>query len=532
MSASASSDNRDVRSTDWLSEWFFAEQPPYGMALMRIVLPLVLLIDTCFRHPWAREFYSTDGAPSPLDINFQRPGMVFIPDGSLAVALHAILIASLVASSLGWFTRISLGVATVLYTWFGLLDALSTLTKYTVIASHLLLLLTLSNCGALWSLDAWRKRGNGTAESLEDNALSAPIWPARLIQLLVAVVYLGAAITKMHTPAFFNGDQLMYWTMTYVNNVHPLGDWLSQHPLVLSVFGYVTIVWEIAFLFVVFHPGRSDRLWYKWVAIAIGAFFHFMTMFTLGLYIFPLVMFASYLAFVEAAEWRWLQSRDWLSGMRRVACWCETASEAVFTPIWGAERATDRVAYTYGLCLLLAATGAVGWERVRDPYQLGGAEGPLALEPMSEDEVARMLGPDRAIRPSDKLLAVDLGTLQIGEHLVDCRREFYQGEKMLAQVTLTPPHEDLWLDCWLQESRETGVEGERVPGRSLAKVGVPVGRELLRANFFFNLDESLRPGEYFLRLRAGRDEIGLKRFTILPRSGAVAEEAAEAISAN
>ena len=526
MSEPAPHPQPETRIKGWLTDWFFAEEPPFGMALMRIVLPLVLLIDTCFRHPWAREFYSTDGAPSPLDVNFQRPGMVFIPEGTLAVALHALLIASLVTSSLGWFTRISLCLATVLYTWFGLLDALSTLTKYTVIASHLLLLLTLSNCGALWSLDAWRKRGSARPEApgAEDNVLPGAIWPARLVQFLVAVVYLGAAITKMHTPAFFNGDQLMYWTMTYVNNIHPLGDWLSQHPLVLSVFGYVTIVWEIAFVFVVFHPGRSQRLWYKWVAIAIGAFFHFMTMFTLGLYIFPLVMFASYLAFVESAEWRWLQSRNWLAGVGRITGWFDSVARSVFVPLWGAERAGDRAAYCYGLCLLLAASGAVGWERLRDPYQLGGPEGPLALTPMTEEEVSQMLGGDRAIRPSDKLLAVDLGTLQIGEHLVDSRREFRLGEKMLAQVTLTPPHEDLWLDCWLQESRETGIEGELVPGRSLAKVGVPVGRELLRANFFFQLDDSLRPGEYFLRLRAGRDEIGLKRFTILPRGGAAVEE--------
>jgi hypothetical protein len=95
MSESTASPHPDCRNRGWLTEWFFAEEPPYGMALMRIVLPLVLLIDTCFRHPWAREFYSTDGAPSPLDVNFQRPGMVYIPEGTLAVALHAILIASL-----------------------------------------------------------------------------------------------------------------------------------------------------------------------------------------------------------------------------------------------------------------------------------------------------------------------------------------------------------------------------------------------------------------------------------------------------
>lgn len=514
-----------------LADWFYAEEPPYGMSLMRIVLPLVLLIDTCFRHPWAREFYSTDGAPSPLDVNFQRAGMVFIPGGSLAVALHAILIVSLVASSLGWYTRISLALATFLYTWFGLLDALGTLTKYTVIASHLLLLLTLSNCGALWSLDALRKR----TVSADSDALPLavfPIWPARLVQVLVAVVYIGAAITKMHTPAFFNGDQLMYWTMTYVNNIHPLGDWLSQHPLILSVFGYVTIVWEIAFIFMVFHPGRSKTIWFKWIAIGVGAYFHFMTMFTLGLYIFPLVMFASYLAFVESAEWKWLNSRAWLGWVPVTASRCQQACLSWLQPIFGAECDARRPALAYGMVLAMGAVAAVGWERIRDPYQSNGPQGPLALEPMSEAEVAEMFGRERVIRPSDKLLALDLGTLQVGEHLADSRREFRQGEKMLAQVTLTPPHEDLWLDCWLQESRESGVEGERVPGRSLAKVGVPVGRELLRANFFFNLDESLPPGEYFLRLRAGRDEIGLKKFTILPGTANRPAAEEESLSAN
>jgi len=532
MSDTALNPAESTRGMRRIADWFYAEEPPYGMAMMRIVLPLVLLIDTCFRHPWAREFYSTDGAPSPLDVNFQQAGMVFIPGGTLAVALHAILIAALVASSLGWFTRISLVLATFLYTWFGLLDALSTLTKYTVIASHLLLLLTLSNCGALWSLDSLRRR-RASASDAEMPRVAAPIWPARLIQVLVAVVYLGAAITKMHTPAFFNGDQLMYWTMTYVNNIHPLGDWLSQHPLVLSVFGYITIVWEIAFIFVVFHPGRSQLVWYKWVAIGIGAFFHFMTMFTLGLYIFPLVMFASYLAFVEQAEWEWLSSRDWLGW---VPVWASRVQQSCldwFGALLDDARGGQRPAMAYGMVLALAAVVAVGWERIRDPYQVNGAQGPLALQPMSEEEVAAVFGPERAIRASDKLLALDLGTVQVGEHLAGNRREFFQGEKMLAQVTLTPPHEDLWLDCWLQESRESAVEGERVPGRSVAKVGVPVGRELLRANFYFNLDESLPPGEYFLRLRAGRDEIGLKKFTILPgKTNRLAVETEETLNAN
>ncbi|GIT28627.1 MAG: hypothetical protein Ct9H300mP1_06730 [Planctomycetaceae bacterium] len=45
-----------------------------------------------------------------------------------------------------------------------------------------------------------------------------PAWPRRLMQLLIGLIYLGAAITKIHTPTFFSGDQLRFWLMTDVNN--------------------------------------------------------------------------------------------------------------------------------------------------------------------------------------------------------------------------------------------------------------------------------------------------------------------------
>lgn len=512
-----------------LSEYFFGEEVPYGMALLRMVLPPVLLIDLFYRHPWARELYSTDGAPAPLGVNFQIPGLLPEFSGGLVVALHAVLIAAMVCASLGWCTRISLAIGTLLYTYFGLLDSLSTVTKYTVIATHMLLLLSVSSCGQLWSIDAWLERRRNRLDLTAPT--TAPVWPARLLQLLVGIVYLGAAITKMHTPSFFSGDQLMYWTMTYVNNVHPLGDWLSQYPLVLSVFGYITIVWEIAFVFMIFHPAM------KWWAIAIGAFFHLMTMFTLGLYVFPMVMFSSYLAYVMAGEWKtissWRLSQSLADLPRTVSGWLDR----VFPAPSETQRAWTKPA-GYALTLAVVGLAATEIEYWRDPYQQRGPNGPLALEPISQEEVARLFEPDRPIRPSDKLLAFDLGTLQIGEHLSNRRNEFRHGEKIIAQATISPPHEDMWLDCWLHETRPGSEPGELVPGRSVTKVGQAVAREVFRANFLFQVDESLPPGDYYLRLRSGRDDIALKRFTLLPRAGnappaaAPLEDTSDELSAN
>lgn len=508
MDANLSTAPNDASSNSRSQGYFFAEEVPFGMALMRMVLPPVLMIDLFYRHPWVRELYSTDGATAPLGVNFAIPSLLPEFGGGVAVALHAVLIAAMICSSIGWFTRISLVTATVLYSYFGLLDSLSTITKYTVIATHLLLLLAVSSSHKIWSVDAWleRRRNPGGPENAE--MPKGPVWPAKLVQLLFGIIYLGAAITKMHTPSFFSGDQLMYWTMTYVNNVHPLGDWLSQYPLILSAFGYITIVWEIAFVFAIFHRGM------KWWAIAIGAFFHIMTMFTLGLYIFPMVMFCGYLGYVMTSEWQvisnWRVAGFFSTLARSIPQWLERVVPAPRQRPWAAPAA-------YALTLGVVALAAVEVEYLRDPYKERGPNGPLALEEITPEEFDKLFEPDRPIRPSDKLLAFDLGTFQIGEHLSNRRREFKQGERIIAQATISPPHEDMWLDCWLHESKPGSEPNQMVPGRSVVKVGQSVARETFRANFLFKVDESLPPGEYFLRLRSGRDDLAIKKFTLLPR---------------
>src|SRR5690606_7792596 len=84
-----------------------------------------------------------------------------------------------------------------------------------------------------------------------------PVWPRRLVQILVGVVYFGAAMTKIHTSSYFNGDQMLFWMLTHVNGRHPVGEWLAIYPALLVVGAYIAIVWEILFLFLAWRgPGR------------------------------------------------------------------------------------------------------------------------------------------------------------------------------------------------------------------------------------------------------------------------------------
>ena len=135
-----------------------------------------------------------------------------------------------------------------------------------------MLLLSMSSCGKVWSVDRWLavRRGQTWSET-------GPAWPRRLIQILIGVIYLAAAATKLHTPTFFTGDQLRFWLLTNVNMDNPFGEYLSQYPGMILVMVYVTIFWEIVFLFTCWKGvGRAINL-------SLGLVFHVMTIFTLGL---------------------------------------------------------------------------------------------------------------------------------------------------------------------------------------------------------------------------------------------------------
>ena len=152
-----------------------------------------------------------------------------------------------------------------------------------------------------------------------------------------------------------------------------------------------------------------------------------------------------------------------------------------------------------------------------------GPDGPLPLPVMAQEDVQRLLSPDQPLRQCDKLLAFDLGSTIVGEHLASHRKEFRTAEQLVAQVTLSPPHGDMWLDCVLCES-VTDENDQLVPGRILHKTGQVVMRETFRSNFFFRMDESMEPGEYFLKLRSANEEVARKRFTLLPDVKAAAAD--------
>lgn len=477
---------QDVRFSQRIHDFFYREEVPYGLALVRIFMPLVLLAVMLPRWFNARELYSSDGAPCPLGFIYGWPDFLPTFSGELVVLMHSILIFALVASSLGWCTRISLTLSTVLYIYLNMQDSVSTITKYSVIASHVMLLLTLSRCGAVWSVDNW------LAGSLREKF---PVWPQRLMQLMIGIVYFGAAITKMHTPEFFSGDQMTFWMLSHVNFANPGGEIMSQYPSLVVASAYITIVWEMLFLFIAWRGlGRT-------IMISLGLMFHAMTSVTLGLYIFPLVCGTIYFAFLRQAD-----IERYADGFRRF-------QKAWKLPTWNAGRmepaavGSRRLAVSLGVyagLVLFVGVGGVGVEYLRDPYGIRRPEGRYTLKEISPEVAGLWLKQSEPIVPEDKIFSFDIGTFVVGDSLANRKRNFKHGEVLVAQVSLNPPHEDMYVECNLHDSEDRIVD----------RVGRVIPRERFRGHFSYQLTTAIPPGDYQIVLTTSGTEVGRRKFRL------------------
>lgn len=491
----------DLDKTESKTGFFFGEEVPYGMAAVRVILPLVLLLVIVPRWPHARELFSSDGAAAPLWMNYANAMQLPIPSGTVAVGLTSLLVFTLITSSVGWCTRISLIVSTILFTYLNLLDCIGSLTKYSVIATHGLFCLSLSNCGGVWSIDALLRRRDLKATAIPERPPQTfSAWPRRMLQIMIGMVYLGAAFTKMHTPAFFSSDQMRQWMLTNVNHSNPIGEYLSFYPAALVVSAYVTILWEILFVFLAW------RGWGRVFMITLGIVFHLGTTFLLGLYIFPLVCCSMYLAFLEEKDVARLSAllqrlRD--RGFRLAERITTLPSQlAGFVPDIR-PRAASAV---FGILVLTVVAGGIETEYWLDPFGIRRAEGAYELTELDGNEVGRMLRNSERIRESDKYLSFDVGSEMFGDVIANQRTTFRIGEKLIAQCTLNPPHEDMYIECNLHDAHD----------RLIDRVGQIVDRSALRCSWQFFIFDALLPGEYDLVFKSRGREMSRRRITVLP----------------
>ena len=460
-----------------------ASESPRSVALVRIALGAVLAYEAAVHWPYAVELYSADGLPI---FTFPGTALEVQPLPALpTVCLHTAFVFTSLAVALGWQTRLSLIGTLGLLLWFGLIDLPGTFAKYTILAAHVLFLLSWSACGRCYSLDGWVRPPEPAA------CWFGPVWPRFLMRMLLCSVYAGAALTKLQLTDYASGDLLLFSLLDERSGATSLGMWLAGHRngLVLASLG--ALAFESLFPVLIWFAAARRPL------LALAVLFHVTLGLVLSVGNFSPVMLAVLPAFLTEQD---LQQVRWLP------------------PVGGGEGSERRgraamslVAYVCAAGVFCAVGTAVQWQA--DWYGVFRAAPSPALTEIPAGEAAVMLAGQRP-QEADFIQSIEIGSRVNGARVFGGAGGFERGAYVHVLVQLTLPHPALRLEGLL-----LAPDGQEV-GRFEQPVD-PERRFITRA---FELTESLPPGRYRILLQANGYEVGRQTFEL---RGAEAEVPAE-----
>jgi hypothetical protein len=315
------------RARRWVARWvaFWDErEPPTCLALIRIALAGVVVFDlvTLAAHgaiSWLWAPLGAGGVSGWAEADAPLFYRLFPPSAGSATLLWAGLLLSAVGVGAGCFTRAS----ALAHVWFSAQTALINPGADRAIdrlIRMVLLILALSPCAAIWSLDAKRATGR-----FRGDPSPAPAWPRYLIFGQLVLTYFGAGLAKGGTHWYpWGGYNALYLTLSdpILSSVDPR--WLDSRfaHFVTQLATAVTHLWELGaplLLLAAYHRRSRERsgqeasrrvslarlfghVPVREIYVAIGVVFHLTLAVTLRLGIFPFAMLACFPAFFRPSE--------------------------------------------------------------------------------------------------------------------------------------------------------------------------------------------------------------------------------------
>jgi predicted DCC family thiol-disulfide oxidoreductase YuxK len=290
---------RETRQT--ITDFFTAESSPINLAVLRIVFFAVLFQFVDVEHlVWFSQIPPELRFP-PVGVGWLLP---YVPINAAAVGLAAMMLRVCCLSALaGLFSRASAGLAALLALYvLGVPQLYGKVNHYHYLVAFAALLAA-SPCGDALSCDAirtaWRRADQGeTAPPAPSMAYALPL---RFVWLLVGLLYFFPGFWKLWSSGFdwaFSDNLSLQMHAKWLE----FGDWtpffrLDQHPLLSQTAAFLTIVFEISFVFLIFFP--RVRL----LAPLGGLLFHTLT------YVFMAIFFNVTAAYVAFVDWSALSMR-------------------------------------------------------------------------------------------------------------------------------------------------------------------------------------------------------------------------------
>lgn len=299
----------------WNRFWF---TPADGstLAFVRITIGLLL---TYAHFVWALGTEAFFGPSSWLDASAVAvvqdhwaawsPLWLIDESPTLIGLVHAVATINAICLTLGLFTQASSIAAFVLLTAYVHRNP-AALYGFDQVLGFVTLYLIVGRPGDCLSLDRFLSANTDhpATPSVRTNI------SARLIQLHLCVLYLFSGVSKLKGATWWNGRAL--WG-AIANQEYQTVDltWLANWPLLINVLTHITIVWEVSYCALIWHPRTRP------IALSIGFAVHMGIATCFGMMTFGLAMLVANSAFLPphvVREWvkRWqnLATRRFAAG--------------------------------------------------------------------------------------------------------------------------------------------------------------------------------------------------------------------------
>lgn len=277
-----------------IQHWFFAEIDIRQYALLRIGIGTLILIYLYQLMPLASLHFSSDGwlGNSPLSNGegTKSWSLLFLFTSAsqtqifwlLAMMFAGGFLIGLHTRTCGWITWIAL--VSIWHRNPLLLDGDDAILRMT------LLYLIFAPCGNAFAIDAIGKKPVD----------KFPIWPLRMIQLQLAIVYFVSGWVKFQSQQWLDGSILQVILMHPQYSRWNFSLWVEQYwfTTILAWLSHIIRWWEILF------PVLLWQRYTRCLCIVIGILFHLGLLVFMHLRWFPIIMLILYIALLPNTWFR------------------------------------------------------------------------------------------------------------------------------------------------------------------------------------------------------------------------------------
>lgn len=266
--------------------FFFAPMPLHVCAALRIAFGLLMSVTCAFIFVNADRWFGPTGVlPFAASRTIIDPDTItlfhWFPESMLAPrVLAAIMLLNCLGLVLGWHGRIHAACLFVLYTSFvhrnlAIFDSEDTVLR---LACFFLALMPVD---AAWSVRAARLA----------HRPAPPVWPLRLWQIEMTLIYLSTALLKLRGQEWWDGSALHYALGVELFQRFPVPDALANGPVLSRLATWSVLAVECVLPFALWVPR------WRTCALAAAVAMHLAIDYAMNLFLFEWAMIAGLLAF-------------------------------------------------------------------------------------------------------------------------------------------------------------------------------------------------------------------------------------------